>query len=304
MSPSRLLLALLVIVVWGCNFIFIEFSLKEISPLLLCALRFFLASVPAVFFVKPPDAPWKIIAAYGLIMFGLQFALLFMGMQAGMTPGLSSLLMQTQVFFSVLFAVIFLKETPNRWQIFGAVISFLGIGLVAMHLDKSISLLGFALIIGAAATWGVGNLITKRISHVNMMALVIWGSFIACLPLLLCSLIFEGTQSLIYTAHHLSWRSIFSVLYIVYASTWIGYGVWNWLLIRYPVATIAPFTLLIPVVGMLSSILVFGEPLQLWKLIAGLLVITGLCINILGSRYRLRLHSKMAEISQVATAET
>ena len=285
MPISHLLLALLVVLIWGINFIFVKWGLDEISPLLLCALRFLLASVPAVFFIKPPAVPFRIIAAYGLVMFALQFALLFIGMQVGMTPGMASLLMQVQVFFSIFFAVIFIGETPTVGQLVGALVSFSGIGLVALHFDSNVSFLGFLFIMGAAATWGIGNLITKKIKTTHLISVIVWGSFIACFPMFLLALIFEGTGSFSYTYEHLSWKGCVSLAYIVYISTWIGYGVWNWLISRYPVGMIVPFTLLVPVVGMLSSILVLGESFQLWKLAAGLLVISGLCINILSTRF-------------------
>lgn len=285
MPINHLCLALLVVVIWGLNFIFVKFALQDLSPLLLCAVRFLLASVPAIFFIKRPAAPFRIIAAYGLFMFALQFALLFIGMKVGMQPGLASLLMQVQVFFSMFFAAIFIGEIPGLWQIIGALVSFTGIGLVGMHLESNGSLLGFILVIAAAATWGLGNLITKKVHNINMIALVVWGSFVAFLPMTLLSLIFEGPHSWVNSYQHLTWLGINSTLYIVYASTWIGYGVWNWLISRYPVAIIVPFTLLVPVVGILSAIIILGEPFESWKLIAGILVISGLCINLLGARF-------------------
>lgn len=285
MPISHLLLTLLVVVIWGLNFIFVKLGLEEISPLLLCALRFFLASIPAVFFIKPPSVPFRIVALYGLVMFALQFSLVFMGMHVGMTPGMASLIMQVQVFFSMFFAVLFLGEQPSISQVAGALVAFMGIGLVALHFDTNVSLLGFILILGAAATWGVGNLITKKIKTTNFIAVIVWGSFVACLPMFLLSLIFEGPHRIVTSYHHLTWQGIGSLLYIVYASTWVGYGIWNWLLGRYSVGMIVPFTLLVPVVGILSSILLLGEPFQLWKLNAGLLVISGLCINILSPRF-------------------
>ncbi len=287
MPVPHLLLALLVVMIWGVNFLFVSFGLEEISPLLLCALRFLLASVPAIFFIRIPRDSFKVIVLYGFVMFALQFAFLFIGMNIGMPPGMASLLMQTQVFFSMFFAVIFLGEQPNMGQIIGALVAAMGIGLVAMHFDSTISLPGFVFILAAAATWGLGNLITKKIkgNSGNMMAIIAWGSFVACLPMFLLALIFEGPASFVYTYEHLSWRGTLSLLYIVFASTWIGYGVWNWLISRYPVGVVAPFTLLVPIVAILSSVLVLGEPFQLWKLEAGLLVIGGLCINILGARF-------------------
>ncbi|CEK10784.1 EamA family transporter [Legionella hackeliae] len=284
MPVSHILLALLVALVWGINFLFVKLSLEEISPLLLCTLRFTLASIPAIFFIKPPAVPFRLVMSYGLVMFALQFTLLFLGMHAGMTPGMASLLIQVQVFFSMLFATVFLKETPNPLQILGALVSFAGIGLVALHFDSNISVLGFILILGSAATWGFGNLITKKAPKINMISLVVWGSFVAIIPMFLITLTFEGATSIINTYNNITWRGASSLAYIVYISTWVGYGVWNWLLSRYPVGMIVPFTLLVPLVGILSSVIVLGEPFQPWKLAAGLLVISGLCINILSTR--------------------
>ena len=281
---AHVLLALMVVTIWGVNFIFVKLSLEEISPLLLCALRFLLASVPAIFFIRFPSAPFKTVAAYGLIMFALQFGFLFVGMSVGMTPGMASLILQVQVFFSLFFAALFLGEKPSVLQVGGALVSFSGIVVVAMHFDSNVSLLGFFAILAAASTWGVGNLITKKLHKVNMISLVIWGSFIACFPMILISLYFEGTEAIVYSINHLSWVGSGSLFYIVYASTWVGYGVWNWLLSRHPVSTVVPFTLLVPIVGLLTSVCFFGETLESWKAIAALLVVGGLCINTFGSR--------------------
>ena len=285
MPIPHLLLALMVVVIWGCNFIFIKFGLVEFPPLLLCALRFFLSCFPAIFWIKRPAIPFKYVITYGMLMFAIQFTLLFLGIYAGMTAGLASLLIQVQVFFSLIFATFFFGERPAIWQVLGAIVSFSGIALVMLHTDKNISLTGVMLILAASASWGMGNLITKKINQINkinMLSLVVWGSFVACIPLTLLSFLFEGGSAILHRVQHVSYLGIISVLYIVYASTWIGYGIWNWLLSRYPVTTVTPFTLMVPVVGMMSSILVFHEPFQTWKLVAGLLVIFGLCVNLFG----------------------
>lgn len=285
MPASHFLLALLVVIIWGINFLFVKLGLEEISPFLLCALRFILASLPAVFFIKPPAIPCRVIITYGLVMFALQFSLLFSGMHVGMTSGMASLLMQTQVFFSMFFASILLKQHSNVWQILGALISFAGIGLVALHFDNTISLPGFVLILAAAATWGIGNLIIKKSDDINMISVVVWGSLVASFPMLLLALIIEGPSSFSDAWFHLSWTGATALLYIVYISTWIGYGTWNWLLGHYPVGMIVPFTLLVPVIGIASSVLILDEPLEPWKIAACLLVIGGLCINLLGSHF-------------------
>ena len=284
MSFIHTLLALLVVIIWGVNFIFIKLGLDEFSPLFLCALRFLFASVPAIFFIKPPAVSFKITILYGLVMFALQFTFLFLGMYAGMTPGMTSLIMQVQIFFSMFFAAFFLGEKPNPWQITGAFVSFLGIGLVALHFNSNISILGFVFVLAAAATWGIGNLIPKKISNINMVALVVWGCFVACIPMLFIAWAVEGTTSITYSLQHASWIGAISLFYIVCISTWVGYGIWNSLIIQYPIGMIVPFTLLIPIVGLLSSVLLLNEPFEQWKLMSGILVVGGLYINVLGTR--------------------
>jgi len=288
MPISHFLLALLVVVIWGINYLFIALGLQEIPPLLLCAIRFILACIPIIFFIKPPSMPFKMVVSYGLLTFALQFALLFIGMHVGMTSGMASIIMQVQVFFSLFFAAIVLGETPYLWQIIGALVSFSGIGLVALHFDKNVSLLGFIFLLAASAAWGAGNLITKKYNKSNMISLVVWGCFVASFPMILLSLIIEGPKAIIVSYHHLTWVGILSILYITYVSTWVGYGVWNWLLSRYPVGVVVPFTLLVPIVGVLSSVIVLDEPFQFWKLNAGLLVMGGLGINLLGVSFFMR----------------
>lgn len=285
MRPMHILLAILVAIIWGTNFIFIQFSLNELSPLLLCTLRFFFACVPAIFFIKRPNIPLKLIILYSLYTFVLQFIFLFAGMNAGMPPGLTSLVVQIQMFFSIFFAAFFLNEKPNHSQILGSIISFLGIILISLKLEATIPLVGLLLILAAAASWGAGNVISKKIGAVNVAGLITWGSFIAIFPLSACALCIDGIDKIMLQLHHMSTLTIGSIFYIVYISTWLGYGLWIWLLNHYPVSTVVPFALLVPIFGMCASMVMINEPLQSWKIAAATLIILGLAINLLGSRF-------------------
>lgn len=281
MHPIHLVFALLVVLVWGFNFVVIQVGLQELPPLVLGFARFFLTSIPAVFFVKFPSTSIQKVVLYGLTMFAIQFALLFVGMFEGVPPGLAALLVQTQVFFSILLAILFLNAHVNLWQGLGALIAFSGIAFLAMHTGNNLTFAGLILVIASAASWAVGNLISKKIGKVNMLSLVIWGSLIAWPPLLIASWLFYGFDCILFSLSHLTWLSMGSVLYIAYLSTLFGYGMWSLLLHHYNLPTVSPFSLLVPIIAIGSSVLVLGEPLQTWKIIAAVLVITGLCINLL-----------------------
>ena len=280
MALSHLFLTLLVVMIWGFNFVVIKLGLSHIPPLFFVCISFFLTSIPAIFFIKKPAAPWKMIAGYGILTFTLQFALLFLGMSAGVPPGLASLLVQLQAFFTVLLAVIFLKEKLGVWQIAGIALSFSGIALVASHVGGSISWLGFFLVIGAALAWACGNIMAKKMGNLNQLALVIWGSFTAWPPLLILSLLTEDTVQLLSIWKNINWLSLGSIAYIAYLCSLFGFGIWNWLLSRYSLGKIAPFAILVPIFGILSSVLVLKEPLQSWKILAASLVVLGLLINV------------------------
>lgn len=284
MRLPHLFLAIFTILIWGFNFVFIKIGLSGIPPIFLVFCRFFLTCFPAIFFVKRPEIPFTKLLSYGLVMFALQFTLLFSGMYVGVTPGIAALILQVQVFFTIFLGVIILKEKLHKLQIVGALVAIGGITCIGLHLQGEVSIAGFLLILGAAAAWAPGNVISKKIGSVNILSLVVWSSLIAWPPLLLASFCIEGSSTILNSLATLQWKSIGAVCYITYMSTLFGFCTWNHLIQRYTLGTIAPFSLLSPVVGILGSVLVFNEPLQSWKILAGSLIISGLCINLLSAR--------------------
>lgn len=280
----HLLAALGIILIWGFNFVVIKLGLKEIPPIFLCFLRFTLSALPTVFFFKRPDLPWKKIFLYGLVIYTLQFAFLFSGMYFGISAGLASVVLQVQVFATIGLATAFLGERPSIFQLMGAIVAFLGIITIALNVGGDVTPLGLFFVLLAALSWSTGTIIAKGFKKVDVLALVAWGSLVAAPPLLLLSLMLEGPSRIMSSLQHMSWLSVGAIAYLVYPTTLLGYGVWIWLMGRYPAASVAPLTLLVPVVGMVSSALVMNEQLQNWKLLAALLVISGLCLSMFGPR--------------------
>lgn len=282
MSPKDLLLALVVIVVWGMNFVVIKVGLEEMPPLLLGALRFLLAAFPAILFIKRPQIPLRWLLAYGLtISFG-QFAFLFSAMSLGMPAGLASLVLQSQAFFTLLFAVLLLGERLHRANLFGLLVAAAGLLLIGLQGDRIMTLAGFALTIGAAVMWALGNIITRKLGKVNLVGLVVWGSLIPPLPFLALSWLLEGPQAMESALRGLGLNSIMVLIYLAFGATILGYGLWSRLLSRYPASQVAPFSLLVPVVGLSSAALLLDEHLSGLQLLGALLVMCGLLLNVCG----------------------
>lgn len=294
MSPKDLMLALVVIVVWGLNFVVIKVGLHDMPPMLLGALRFMLAAFPAVFFVKRPQLPLRWLLLYGLTISVGQFAFLFYAMSVGMPAGLASLVLQSQAFFTLFFAALFLGERLRLGNLLGLLVAAGGLLLIGMQGDRGMTLAGFILTLCAASMWALGNVVTRKIGKVNLVGLVVWGSVIPPIPFLALSWWLEGPQVIETALRGFSLDSLLVLAYLAFGATILGYGLWSRLLSRYPASQVAPFSLLVPVVGLSSSALLLDERLSHLQMAGALLVMLGLLINVFGGRLFDRLRLRMA----------
>ena len=284
MTPRDFGLTLLVVTVWGVNFVAIKWGVDEVPPLLLTALRFACAAVPAVFFIKRPKIGFGILVAYGFAIGVVQFGLLFAAIKLGMPAGLSSLVMQLQAFFTIGLAVAFLGERPGPFQLVGALVAFAGIATIGLERLEGAALVPLLMTIAAALFWGIGNIITKRAGNIDMLSFVVWSSLVPPIPLFLASLVFEGPGALPQALGDVTWLGGSSLLFIAYASTLFGYGAWSVLLQRYPANLVAPFTLLVPIAGVGSAALLLGETISGVEVVGSVLVFGGLAANVFGPR--------------------
>jgi O-acetylserine/cysteine efflux transporter len=283
MSPKDLLLALVVVIVWGVNFVVIKVGLHGVPPMLLGALRFLLAAVPAVFFVKRPKIPLRWLFAYGLTISLGQFAFLFSAMSVGMPAGLASLVLQAQAFFTLVFAVMLLRERFRAQNALGLSIAAAGLALIGIRSGHAMTLAGFLLTLCAAACWALGNMATKKMGKPDMLGLVVWASLIPPLPFLVLSYFLEGPPRIEAALAGIGASSIFAIAYLAFVATLLGYGLWGRLMSRYPASQVAPFSLLVPIIGLASASILLDERLSSTQIAGAVLVMAGLAVNVFGS---------------------
>lgn len=291
------LLALIVVAIWGSNFVAIKVSLEDLPPLLLCAVRFVFVSLPLVFFVPRPAITRGQLLTYGGTMFAGQFALMFLGMKLGVPAGLASLVLQFQVFVSLALSVVLLGERVLPVQVGGAVVAALGFVLVARHTGGEVTVAGLVCVLLAAVSWAFANVTSRRLGKVNPLALVVWGGLVVPLPMGLASLAFEGPDLIWHALTHAGVGAWLGVAYTVYLSTLVAYSIWSSLLSHHPASTVTPFTLLVPVLGLFSSALFLGESLPGWKLQAAALVLAGLVLCVFGPRVQARFRPAPAVVA-------
>jgi O-acetylserine/cysteine efflux transporter len=284
------LLALAVVAVWGTNFVVIKLALGHLPPLLFAALRFTLALFPALIFLPRPRVGWRNLALYGVLIGVGQFGLLYLAINGHISPGIASLVVQTQVFFTIGLSMRMGGERVQGFQWFALLLASAGIATIGLHTDGSTTFLGLALVLGAALSWAGGNIAAKVGKPDNMLAYVVWSSAYAALPLFVLSWVFEGGAAITDSLKAASWATWLAVAWQSWGNSLFGYAAWGWLLARHPAATITPMALLVPVFGMCASAWWLGESLPAWKLIAAALVMGGLAVNLLwpGLRARLR----------------
>ena len=287
--PSlHLLLALAVMAVWGTNFVVIKLALAHLPPLTLAALRFSLAFLPMALFIKRPAVPLKNLATYGVLIGAGQFGLLFTAMRADITPGLASLVVQTQVFMTIGLSMRLTGERIAPYQIAAMALAVAGLATIGWHTDGSATPLGLLLVLGAALSWSLGNMVARAAGPVPMLNYVVWSSVFAVPPLFAMALLTEGWPKMaagVAAADSTTWGA---VIWQAVGNTMFGYAAWGWLLGKHPAAQVAPLALLVPVFGLGSSALLLGEPLQGWKIQAFVLVMAGLSIGVLWPRFKER----------------
>lgn len=284
--PIRdLLLAILVVAIWGFNFVVIKVGVAEVPPLLLTGLRFLLAAFPLMLFIKRPATSWANIIGYGISLGVLMFGLLFLGMKLGVNASMSSIIPQLQVFFTMGFAVLLLGERPKPWQLAGAAIAFSGIAIMGIERLGGSAFLPFILLVIGAVFWGLANVIAKKAGQIDMFAFTIWTSIAPVIPLFLLSWLFEDHDAIVATFTNPTALGIGAALFQAYPATIVGFAIWNQLLKKHPASLVAPFSLLVPIFGVFSGVLFLGETMSVPAIIGGLVIFIGLAINIFGSKF-------------------
>jgi O-acetylserine/cysteine efflux transporter len=282
MNSRDRLLALLVAVIWGVNFPATALALEHFPPLLTVALRFGLVAIPTILLVPRPPIPWWALLGVGTGIGAVQFGFLYLGMDAGMPAGLASIVIQASAPFTVLIAAVALKERLRRRQVIGITIAVVGLASIAVARGASAALLPVLLTLLAALGWAMGNVITRVAAAPNALHLTLWMSVVPPLPMLALSFALEGPTAIghsLATAFTLSaLPSVLALLYVVVLATVVGYGIWTGLLSRYPSSTVAPFSMLVPPVGVMAAWLAFGEVPDAIEIVAGVVVIAGVLV--------------------------
>ncbi len=284
MKPLHVVLAVLITAIWGVNFSVIKLGLASVDPLILAGIRFSLCALPAIFFIRKPDVAWRYLIGYGLV-FGIGlWGVVNLGIKAGLSAGIASLVLQFSAFFTLLLGGWVFKEALTRFQILGMLIALAGLLCIITISDGSVSLTGVLLVLVGAASWSVANVISKKANTKDVFGFLVWSSAFAPIPLFALDYAVNGSAGYTTFASQVNTTAVLSILFQVYPNTLFAYWIWNSLLKTYPVSTVAPLSLLVPIFGMLGSVVVFNESVPMSKVLAVVLIVLGLAVGLYGQR--------------------
>ncbi|MEW2505208.1 MULTISPECIES: EamA family transporter [unclassified Amycolatopsis] len=282
--PARdRLLAVLVAVLWGCNFLAIHAALGQFPPMFAGALRFALIAIPTILFVPWPKVKLRYLLGYGLGFGTGQFAFLFVAMDLGMPTGLASLVLQASAPFTVLLGAVLLRERVSGRQLTGILLAVAGMTAIAWQQSSHAALLPVILTLLAALSWAFGNLAVRRATPDNPLHLMLWMSVVPPLPMLALSFVFEGPtagwHSLTTLGTTTGLIGVAGMAYVIAFGTVVGSGIWTTLMKHHPAGVVAPFSLLVPVVGLTASYFVLDEVPTVLEIVAAAVVIGGVLLG-------------------------
>jgi O-acetylserine/cysteine efflux transporter len=294
LTGRDLLAALVVVIVWGTNFVAMKIGLRELTPFQMGAGRYLFALLPLVLFIRPPKLAWQWVLLYGLCQGVGQFGLLFLALRAGMSASLASVLLQTQVFFTALLGVALLREQVGRALKAGMLLAALGLACFGVNYlnagsgSGAVTVTGMLLVLGAAVMWAASNIVVRLAQRTapgfDVLGFMVWSSVVPILPFCLLSWWFDSVSAHAQLAH-LSWHTWAALAYLGWLATLLGYALWTGLLTRHPANRIAPFSLGVPVVGISAGMLLLGDRITGWQWGGIGLIVASLAVVVFGASW-------------------
>ncbi len=275
MSLLDILAATIVALIWGVNVAVVKTCVAEFPPIFLTGFRFLIVAMLLIWWVPPPWRQMRMIGILSFVFGSLHFGGVFFGLR-GVDASIASILILLGVPFSVLFARVLLKERFGWKKSAGMLIAFSGVIILFGEPSTAASPLHLTVFFLAIVAWGLGNTVIKLVGPVNNFALNAWMGLFASVQLITVSFLAESGQlEAVSTASIQGWSALG---YIVLMASIVGYGLWYYLVGKYDVTRVVPFTFLVPIAGVMGGVFILGEHLTVEKVLGGLVILAGVAL--------------------------
>ena len=288
MTTRHRLLAGLMAIIWGVNFVVIDKGMGSVPPLLFAAIRF-LGVAPLALVIPKPATSARAVVGVGLFMFAGQYGFLYLAMAVGLPAGLAALMLQAQVPLTIALAAITLRERPSIRTLTGVAVAAAGLAVVGVGRGGNVPIASVAFCGLAALSWAVGNVVARASKAPSGLPLTVWASLVPPLPLAALALAVNGPTGVVHGLEHFGWAAAASTAYTVVLSTVAGFTIFNGLLARYSSSSVVPWVLVVPPVGIVASAIFVGERPGLAEIGGGIVLILGawLALSTAGRKVRI-----------------
>ncbi len=281
MPLPRILLAILAMAIIGSNATFSKIGLSEFPPILFSFFRFAF-TLPLAFFIPRPRIPLKLLMSIALSLGILHITLVNIGLHLGAQASTSSFIIQSGSLFAIFFGYLILNAKPSHYDLLGITVGAFGLIIIfsGKNLSGNLTSLCFCLI--SAIMWGLGYTLVKK-ANSKALPITIWMSLLISPILALTSFLFEGSELIFRSLSEATFIGWTSAFYSSWASMLVAGGILMHLMQTETIAKAAPFNMLIPVFGTLTSIIWLDDHLSSSILIGGAWILLGLSISQFGS---------------------
>lgn len=276
MTRRDTFLIVLTALIWGFNFVVIKWGVQDVSASVMTALRFALVAFPLIFFVKKPNIPMFAVAGYGLIFGCGVWGLVNLAIENGAPAGQSSLLLQSSAFMTAIAGVVIFAERISVQNSAGIFIAFIGYVMIVTAASERSSIIGIGLVLLAGLAWTVCNVIIKYYKPSDVLSFIVWSSLFVPMPIFGYLAIFTSDVSDMIQPSE--WRGVVSIIFQAGVTTIIGYGIWTKMITRYGLSKVSPYSLIVPVSGLLFASLLLGEVPEKIEMLGSALVLLGLAL--------------------------
>src|SRR5882672_5742594 len=267
--------------VWGSTFFAIRVGVHEVPPLLLAAMRFFVAGIVLYLWLlargeaSPTLRQWGAASLLAALIFVLDYGCLFWAEQR-VPSGIAAVILATIPVFIALLEILILR-TQKLTARLGIALA-IGIGGVAILMNHSLSIgeapisrAGAAALLIAAFTWSVATVLTKKLplpesKPMSSAAQMLSGG----VQLIVVSALFGEFSG--FRAAAISWQAWMALLYLIVFGSIIGFTAYVWLLHYKSPTLVGTYAYVNPVVAVLVGYFVGGETIG-FRTVAGTLLI-------------------------------
>lgn len=294
MTPAHTAFILLITICWGINAIPVKLALEIATPITVTVLRFLALLTVCLPFVRWHAGQMRLVILFGLLSGGLSFGLMHIAYH--MAHNISGLAIASQagVPFSLLLAIAFLGERIHWRRGLGVALALIGIVILTLDPRAADDLPAIGLIVISAFVASIGTILVRQMRDIPPLSLQGWLALTSLPPLLILAALVEptGLRPVLDTP----WPLLGFVVWNALLSSVVGHAGYSWLLQRYPINVVAPWTLITPVISVTAAIIILGNPVTLQLVIGSLVTLAGIAVITIRSAQRAvgRLPSKAA----------